>query len=168
MQERRVGIARADLRDLLAALHDLLLLDDDLAGMGVDGEIFIAVLDDEHLPKTTDARAHVRDFACSRCHDRIAHPAVDIDALAASLLESGDDLACGRSNELERIGICSSGWLRRRSRRLCRRLGRIEGPRLWTTRLDASNDDPLADRRSFRIVGPDAQHLPDSDARGVV
>src|SRR5260221_5230147 len=111
MQDWLVGVAGADLGDLLAALDHLLLLHEDLAGMGIDGQEFIAVLDDEQLAQPAYARADVCHLALGGSHDRVADPAVDVDALAARLLERGEQLPLGRPDELQRVGV---GGRRRR------------------------------------------------------
>src|SRR5207247_8999990 len=63
------------------------------------------VLDDDQLAQARDAGAAVGDAAGGRRDHRIADPALDIDALASRLGESGQDLALGRPDERDGLRV---------------------------------------------------------------
>src|SRR5215217_2911840 len=104
MQLRRGHVAAlARLRDRLAALHLLAVLDGDLAVMGVGRDVAVVMPDEDELAVALHVRARVGDGAVLGCLDRRALGQGDVDALVrARAAEAGDDPALRRPAEADR------------------------------------------------------------------
>src|SRR6185295_18422016 len=91
VQLRPVRVGRAELCDLLASRHALLLLHQDVPVVRIDRDEAVVVLDYHQLAEAWDAVADICDAARRGRHHRIAELAVDVDALGARLGEPRDD-----------------------------------------------------------------------------
>ena len=85
MQHVARGAAAAHLRDLLAGLHALALVDQACAIVAIRREPLLVVLDDHQLAVTHQARPRIHHHAIGRSAHRLAALACDVDALARGI-----------------------------------------------------------------------------------
>src|SRR5882672_7043272 len=81
MKLRLGGVGTADFSDLLAPRHVLSFLYQQVAVVGIGGQIGLVVLDDDEFAVTTQAHTAVDDASRRRGKDRIADLAEDVHAL---------------------------------------------------------------------------------------